>query len=289
MTEDLERKTTPWLTGGLDWEGVAAALAALLVALLLGWIWSPLYWIGFAAMVAALMAARWANRYVPDLADGIVAPCDGIVVSVTPADPPGELRMSDGPARRIRISSSPAGTNRLYAPIAGSVESLAVEAGEQTVPLAMRPDDSGLAVAYLTFGSRGQKVGVRLASGGLGPRQDIEVEEGDILRLGRVFGKRRLGGWCDVYVPASAGNLVWVGQSLIGGETVLGRLKSGDEDEVSDLEEELAEEEEALLIEEEEATEDDDYPEPDEAVAPEDPAVMFARLREAARNSPDDD
>ena len=48
MSEDLERKTTPWFTGGFDWEGVAAALALLLVALLLGWLWDPLFWVGFA-------------------------------------------------------------------------------------------------------------------------------------------------------------------------------------------------------------------------------------------------
>lgn len=288
MTEDLERKTAPWLTGGLDWEGVAAALAALLIALLLGALWSPLFWLGFAAMVAALMAARWSNRAVPDIADGIVAPCDGIVVSVTQADPPGELRMSDGPMRRIRISSSPAATNRLYAPIAGSLETLVIEEGEQSVPLAMRPDDSGVALSYLTFGSRGQKVGIRLASGGLGPRQDIEVEEGDIFRLGRVFGKRRLGGWCDVYVPANAGNLVWTGQTLVGGETVLGRLKSEVSEEAEDFAEELAGEEEALSDTGDEPADDDDYPDPDKAVALEDPALMFARLREAAKNSPDD-
>ena len=29
MSEDLERKTTPWFTGGFDWEGVAAALRLL--------------------------------------------------------------------------------------------------------------------------------------------------------------------------------------------------------------------------------------------------------------------
>jgi len=287
MTEDLERKTTPWMTGGLDWEGVAAALASLLVGLLLSWVWDPLFWVGFAGMIAALMAARWAKRTAPDLASGIVAPCDGVVVSVTQADPPGELRMAGAETTRIRISSSPATTNRLYAPIAGSLESLITEDGEQTVPFAMRPDADGLAISYLLFESRAQQVGVRIATGGLGPRQELEAESGDIMRLGRVFGKRRLGGWCDVYVPAKAGQLIWPGQTLIGGETVLGRLESDrDEGSFETMSGEAGEL--PLGVTEDESVEEDDYPEPDEADTPDDPAVMLARLKEATKNKPED-
>lgn len=287
MREDLERKTTPWLTGGLDWEGVAAALACLLVGLLLSWVWDPLFWVGFAAMIAALMAARWSNRVAPDLANGIVAPCDGVVVSVTRTDAPGEMRMTDSATTRIRISSSPAATNRLYAPIAGSLESLITEDGEHSVPFAMRPDADGLAVSYLLFESRAQQVGVRIATGGLGPRQELEAETGDIMRLGRVFGKRRLGGWCDVYLPANAGQLIWAGQTLVGGETVLGRLKSGmDEDEFESMSGEAGEL--PLGVTDDDEIEEDDYPEPDEADTPDDPAVMLARLKEATKNKPED-
>ena len=289
MTEDLEHKTTPWLKGGIDWEGVAAALAALLVGVLLAWMWAPLFWVGFAGMVAALLAGRWDNRVAPDLASGILAPCDGVVVSVSRSDPPSELRMMDTATMRIRISSSPATTNRLYAPIAGSVESIATEAGEQSMPLAMKPEDEGLAVSSLTFESRGQRVGVRIMSGGLGPRQELDVEAGDILRLGRVFGKRRLGGWCDIYVPVNTGQLIWPGKTLVGGETVLGRLKSEGDGDLFEEMPAVSVEEEIEEPEEDPIDEDDDYPEPDEADTPDDPAVMFARLREAARNKPGED
>lgn len=287
MSDDLERRTAPWLTGGLDWEGVAAALAAFLFALLFGWFWSPLFWLWFAVMVVMLLAARWDTRFSPDLANGIIAPCDGVVVSAVPADPPSELRMSDGPTLRIRISSSPATTNRLYAPIAGKLESLITEEGEPSVPVAMRPDADGLAVSYFLFESRGQQVGVRLATGGLGPRQELEAESGDILRMGRVIGKRRLGGWCDIYLPASAGQLVWPGQTLVGGETVLGRLKSSED--AASQEFTSGEAGELPLGVTNDDFEDETYPEPDEAETPDDPAVLFARLKEAAKKKPVDD
>ena len=247
MSEDLDSKNTPWMNVGMDWEGVAAALGALLVALLLGALWSPLFWIGFAGVVIALMAARW----------------------------------------------SPSATNKVYTPIAGSVESLIFEAGENTVPLAARADDDGLARAFLTFESRGQQVGVRLASGGFGPRIDLTTEAGDIVRLGRPFGTRRLGGWCDVFVPKEVGLLVWPGQTLVGGETVMGRLKSqGDTDLFDGMAEEDTDDEPVLQVDgdsqvEAEEEDDDEYPSPEDMETPDDPAVILARLREASRRHDD--
>ena len=293
MSEDIDSKNTPWMNVGMDWEGVAAALGALLVALLLGALWSPLFWIGFAGVVIALMAARWSHRTPPDLANGIVAPCDGVVVSVGRAEAPSELRLTESGMTRIRISSAPSATNKVYTPIAGSVESMIFEAGENTVPLAARADDDGLARAYLTFESRGQQVGVRLASGGFGPRIDLATEAGDIVRLGRPFGTRRLGGWCDVYVPNGVGMLIWPGQTLVGGETVMGRLKSqGDTDLFDGMREEDTDGEPVLQVDgdspaEAEDEDDDDYPSPEDMETPDDPAVILARLREASRRHDD--
>jgi phosphatidylserine decarboxylase len=297
MSDEFERRPMPWLNIMLDWEGVAAAAGAFLAALLLGWIWSPLFWIGFAAMLVALAAGRWSRRSPPDVADGVVAPCDGVVVSIERSEPPTALRMSSNDLVRVRISSSPASANKLYTPIAGGVDLITVSQGEPSVPLAMRPDDEGLTRAYITFESAGERAGVALATGGLGPRIDLDIETGDVVRLGRAFGTRRLGGWCDLYLPAGLSVLVWPGQSLIGGETVIGRMRSaaGDE-EVMDAEEAVAPEPvratvaaaaAEAAVEEEDFF--DDYPEPDEVEAPEDPAAIFARLREAARKHGESD
>jgi len=302
MSDEIERRSMPWLSIVLDWEGVAAAAGAFLAALLLGWIWGPLFWIGFAAMLLALAAGRWSRRSPPDVADGVVAPCDGIVLSIERDEPPTALRMSAGNFVRIRIASSPASTNKLYTPIAGGVDLISLAQGEPSVPLALRPDDEGLTRADVTFESAGEQAGVALATGGLGPRIDLDVEAGDVVRLGRAFGTRRLGGWCDLYLPASLNILVWSGQTLVGGETVIGRMRTGDDDDafVIDVVETAMPEPKreavpaaaaadtaATAVDEEDVF--DDYPEPDEVEAPEDPAAIFARLREAARKHGESD
>ena len=289
--DDLDHKSTPWLNGGFDIEGVVAAFAAFLAALLLGWWWPPLFWLGFTLFVAVLLAARWSSRTPPNIANGIVAPCDGIVVSVKPVEAPPELRLNDSGVTRVRISSAPTTTNKVYTPISGSLEHVAIEEGDSSIPFAMRPDDEGLARGWMCFESQDQQVGVRLSSGGFGPRIELDMTAGDIARLGKPCGTRRLGGWCDLYIPASVSHQVLPGQTVVGGETVIGRLRS-DTDEEEDLYEmeraaAAGVEEEAPFepaIEEEET--DEDYPSPEDAdVSEEDPAVLFARLREAARRN----
>jgi len=299
MSDEIERRSMPWLNIVFDWEGVAAAAGAFLAALLLGWIWGPLFWIGFAAMLVALAAGRWTRRLPPDVADGVVAPCDGVVLSIERSEAPTGLRLSSSRVVRVRISSSPVSTNKLYTPIAGGVDLISLTQGEPSVPVAFRPDDDGLTRAYVTFESAGEQAGIAIATGGLGPRIDINVEAGDVVRLGRPFGTRRLGGWCDLYLPDSLTVLIWPGQTLIGGETVIGRLRAEVEegyviDAAATSATPAAKADTAVAapaageVDEVEET-FDDYPEPDEIEAPEDPAAIFARLREAARKHGESD
>ena len=88
---DLSAERMPWLRSGFDLEGYVGAIAAWLVGILLGFIWSPLFWIGFAGAVVILLATRTAERTPPVNAGVLVAPTDGLVVSVGGAAPPDEL------------------------------------------------------------------------------------------------------------------------------------------------------------------------------------------------------
>lgn len=304
MSDEVERQSLPWMRTGFDWESVAAAAGAFLAALLLGWIWDPLFWIGIGAMVLALAAGRWSRRTPPDLAYGVVAPCDGVVVSVGYADAPAALRLRGESFVRIRISSSPVSTSKLYAPMAGGVDLVSMAQGDAGQPFALKPDEPGLSRAFVTFESHEERTGIVITTGGLGPRIELGADAGDIVRLGRSFATRRLGGWCDVYLPADIRIHAWTGQTLVGGETVIAHFRSSVAEDLSGEEIDLqvparsgapavaeppGEAEGEASGEAENDMIDDDYPEPDEVSAPEDPAAIFARLREAARRHGESD
>lgn len=218
-----------WMRTGFDMEGLVGALAALLVGLLLGMLWSALFWLGVIVAAVILLGTRTVSRAMPDAPDVVVAPVDGVVVSVEPAMPPTELRFGAMEALRVRVSSSPFSPNPVFAPLAGSVETLIVDKGEPSAVFATDPDGTSLTQAYLTLASDTDRVGLRLGVGGLGPRLDLNVEAGDVVRLGRVLGQRRMGGWCDIYLPEGTDVAVRPGMTLVGGETeLIGRGDAGE-------------------------------------------------------------
>lgn len=300
QTEDLERRRFPWAQTGFDMEGIVGAVAAWLVGILLGLIWDPLFWIGALAAVLVLLASRRANRSIPAGDDMILAPVDGVLVSIETATPPSELRLPGEAFNRLRISSSPASVNGLHVPLAGEVETLIREAGEPSVVAAMKADAHGLAGVYITFANGEARVGMRLASGGLGPRLDIDTEAGDPVRLGRKFGRRRLGGWCDIYIPAERTLAVWPGMTLVGAET---RLVSGsDQDqqhaaqpphnvETVELPSVASTEPPVAETSDKPESRESDTPQPASTDEKDDAAEMFARLRskveEASRREND--
>lgn len=222
---DFSLKRFPWLRSGFDLEGYVGALAAWLVGLLLGALWSPLFWIGFIGAIVILFATRTAERTPPKSTDVLVTPVDGIVVDIARAAPPAELRLAGGDWTRVRISVGPTKTNGIYAPIDGELDHIILENGDPAAFAAMSVDRPGLAVAYVSLESGERATGMRLATGGLGPRLEVRAEAGDAVRLGRNIGTMRLGGWCEVYVPADIEVDVIEGQTLIGSETVLARFE----------------------------------------------------------------
>lgn len=299
---DLSRESFPWLRSGFDLEGYVGALAAWLVGILLGIIWGPLFWIGFVAAIVILLATRTAERTVPDAEDVIVAPTDGMIVSVDGATPPDELRLAGGGWTRVRVSVGPTKTNGIYAPMDGAIDHVIRETGDPAAFAAMKPDRPGLTVAFVAFESGARSVGMRYATGGLGPRLEIDKEAGDAVRLGRGIGTLRLGGWYDLYVPADMNVLPVPGQTLIGSETIIGRFGGApsdtvepdvaEEPETSNEEDAVDEPVEAEIVmdEEDELTlealsgEDDPADKEDEDVS-----EMFARLKKEARKVQDDE
>lgn len=299
---DLSRATFPWLRSGFDLEGYVGALAAWLVGILLGILWAPLFWIGFIAAIVILLATRTAERTAPDAEDIVVAPSDGMIVSVGGATPPDELRLEGAGWTRVRVSVGPTKTNGICAPMDGAIDHVIRETGDPAAFAATKPDRPGLTIAYIALESGERSVGMRYATGGLGPRLEIDKEAGDAVRLGRGIGTLRMGGWYDLYVPSEMAVLPVPGQTLIGSETVIGRFGGAnsdlfDHDEVEKPEpmpeEDPADEpvEAELVIDEDDELTLEALSGEDESAEKEDEDVseMFARLKKEARKIQDDE
>ena len=261
-----------WARGGFDLEGWAGAVAFLVVGLLLGSIWSPLFLIGLIGVALSLLATRYATPVTPDQDDQIVAPVSGVIASVETHAYPDELEQAGLAALRIRISSSPISANVIYAPVTSEVSAIMNVPGDQTRILALAADDPGLETATVALRSGDALIGLRVIVAAFGPRLEMSVEEGDSVRIGRAIGKRRLGGWCDLWLPAGADVMIQPGQTVVAGETRLARLVSADDDVVED-----GPELETVAGAVENSDDNDDAT-----------AAMFERLRREVSNLDDD-
>lgn len=220
------RPATPWFKEKFDLEGLGFGGLALALAIIvggipyIGGILSFLFWIAF---IVILFASRDNDRTSPTGKSLVLAPCDGILIDVSTVAPPREVRWDIPEVKRVRISSAPYSANGVRAPMTGNVESFLEEEGAPAA-LALKADDADLREAFMLFVGEEGVVGLRLATGGLGPRLDIDLEAGDGVRSGRKIGVRRLGGWCDIYLPLDAEVTLLPGMKIIGGETVLSDL-----------------------------------------------------------------
>jgi phosphatidylserine decarboxylase len=200
------------------WKFVAGAVV---IALVLFFVWEPLGWIGViaAAWVAYFFRDPW--RTTPLREGLVVAPADGLVVSIGPAAPPPELEMGPAPMTRIGIFLNVMDVHVNRVPAAGRVTHLRYRKGKfLNASLDKASEDNERMAIRMTTDSGPDIAFVQIA--GLVARRILcNLKEGDRVAAGQRFGLIRFGSRTDVYLPPSWSPLVIVGQRMIGGETVI--------------------------------------------------------------------
>jgi phosphatidylserine decarboxylase len=200
------------------WGGVAVAL--------LGWLllgaW--LFWLGAAFTGFCLYFFRDPDRVVPARRNAVVAPADGRVVMVGPAVPPAELGLGDTPRPRVAIFLSVLDVHVNRAPVEGRITRIAYRHGAFVNAALDKASDDNERNALAIRTTDGRDLAVVQIAGLIARRIVCTVREGDMVGTGERFGIIRFGSRTDVYLPEGTRPLVAVGQTMIGGETVIAEL-----------------------------------------------------------------
>ena len=173
----------------------------------------------FAAAAAASAGFfRDPDRAIPAVANGVLAPADGRVLSIEDAVDPFV-----GPAVRVAIFLSPLDVHVNRAPIAGVVADTVYTPGRFAAaydPLAEANERCALRL-------QGEHVRVTVVqiAGVVARRSVCRVGAGDKLAAGERFGMIRFGSRTDCYLPRTAEITVRVGEAVRGGQTVIGVLR----------------------------------------------------------------
>jgi phosphatidylserine decarboxylase len=202
----------PFLLGG--------AVACLLGLVLAHWLW----WLGLLFVLCCLYFFRDPARVPPGRPWLLLAPADGRVVSVAPAPPPPELGLGEAPRWRVGIFLSVLDVHVNRIPADGTVTRIAYRHGrffDASLDKASRDNERNALAIRLPDG---REIAVVQIAGLIARRIVCDAREGDRVRAGDRFGIIRFGSRTDLYLPEGTRPLVAVGQTMVGGETVVADL-----------------------------------------------------------------
>jgi phosphatidylserine decarboxylase len=196
-----------------------------LIAVMLGLAIGPwLAWLGLLFALFCLFFFRDPERVPPGRPGAVIAPADGRVVSVTPAVPPAELGLGAMPRWRVSTFLSILNVHVNRVPADGIITRIAYRHGSfVSASLDKASDDNERNAVALRL-SDGREIVVVQIAGMIARRIVCDLREGDSVHAGQRFGIIRFGSRADLYPPEGVRPLVAVGQTMIGGETVIAEL-----------------------------------------------------------------
>ncbi len=202
----------PFILGGL--------IAVILGLAIASW----LAWLGLLFTLWCLFFFRDPERVAPGRPGAVIAPADGRVVSVTPAVPPAELGLGAMPRWRVSTFLSILNVHVNRVPADGIITRIAYRHGSFLNAGDDRASEVNERNAVALRLADGREIAVVQIAGLIARRIVCDLREGDQVRAGQRFGIIRFGSRADLYLPEGIRPLVAVGQTMIGGETVIAEL-----------------------------------------------------------------
>lgn len=197
----------------------AAIFAAVTVALFL--FSGFLGWVGVIATLWCLYFFRDPPRIVPNRPGLIVSPGDGVVQMIERAAPPPELEMGIDPRTRISIFLNVFNVHVNRVPADGRIVKLSYRPGKFFNAALDKASEMNERQSVRLRLDDGRELAFVQIAGLVARRIICNLVDGQRVRGGERYGLIRFGSRCDVYLDDGIAPLVAVGQTVIGGETVL--------------------------------------------------------------------
>ena len=179
--------------------------------------------VGLAFLILAaifLFFFRDPNRIVTQERDAVLSPADGRVLI---AGPPTVRDFPSESWRQVSIFLSPLDVHVNRIPVNGRVTRVEYHPG-RFLPAYRRESGDLNEHTEVVIEQRGQRVVVRQIVGVLARRIVCRTKEGAEVRAGDRFGVMKFGSRMDVFLPVDATIHVGVGDTVVGGVTVVATL-----------------------------------------------------------------
>ncbi|MCF6110072.1 MULTISPECIES: phosphatidylserine decarboxylase [Mesorhizobium] len=201
-------------------EGYPFIAAFAAVTLFLGYFSSILFWVCLIATAWCVYFFRDPERVTPVDDRLVVSPADGIITAVGPAVPPRELGLGGGEMTRISVFMDVFSCHVNRAPVRGRITRIEHRPGQFLNAALDKASADNERNGLVIDSPNGTVAAVQIA--GLVARRIVcWAETGGTIGIGERFGLIRFGSRVDVFLPSTATPRVAVGQTAVGGETIL--------------------------------------------------------------------
>ncbi len=209
------RAGQPFLVGGC---------AVIVLGLFVGpW----LAWLGVALTLFCWFFFRDPDRVAPPVPGALLSPADGRITSIELVPPPPELNMGSEPCWRVATFLSVLNVHVNRVPAGASVTAVAYHPGKFLNAAHDKAADENERNALSFLLPTGETIAVVQIAGLIARRILCDVRPGDQVAAGQRFGIIRFGSRTDLYLPPGVRPQVSVGQTAVGGETVMAVLEHG--------------------------------------------------------------
>jgi phosphatidylserine decarboxylase len=158
----------------------------------------------------------------------ILSPADGRIDAIVKSPPPPELSMKDEPLTRVSIFLSVFDVHVNRIPIAGKIKALHYHPGKFFSATLDKASELNERQSILIETEAGTEIAVTQIAGLIARRIICNLDEKQTVIAGERFGIIRFGSRVDIYLPKGVELIVYPGQLMVGGETVIARLGSSE-------------------------------------------------------------
>ena len=205
-------------------EGYIFIIISAAFAFLAGSIIPTVGWLTALVTIFIMCFFRDPERVSPKEKNLVISPADGTIQKIEEALPPEELNLGNKTYTRVSIFLSVFNVHVNRVPMSGTITDLNYRSGKFFNAALEKASKDNERQSCVLKTDNGDKIVFVQIAGLIAKRIICELDVNQEVKAGDKFGIIRFGSRMDVYFPKSAKVTALIGQTTIGGETVLAQL-----------------------------------------------------------------
>ena len=198
-----------------------------ILTIIIGWFWAPLYFIGITLTIWCIYFFRNPTRITPVLSGSnvnnlIISPADGKVIEISEINPNEEIGLPEGKWKRVCIFMNVFDVHVNRSPMLGQITYKKYIPGSFFNASLDKASDENERLILNMDTENGNKIAFVQIAGLVARRIICDVDIGNSLKAGEIFGLIRFGSRVDIYFPSNVSVMILKGQKTIAGETIIG-------------------------------------------------------------------